>query len=218
DDTASDAPGDDSNKRRCVSSACVACRKRKSKCDGNLPSCAACAQVYNTECVYDPNSDHRRKGVYRSDADSIKTRNSTLQTLIHAILNYPEEDVPALVREMRTCESLDKVAERVVAREQGLDVEESDDQQDDEHSYNRTNASSTATPLFEKQLSTRAGELRLDDGSVRYIGGTSNLLFLQADDSQSSSVSEAYPQQENPVTSWTNQTSDPELVMHLVNM
>ncbi|KAG9688554.1 hypothetical protein KCU95_g8250, partial [Aureobasidium melanogenum] len=218
DDTATDAPGDDSNKRRCVSSACVACRKRKSKCDGNLPSCAACAQVYNTECVYDPNSDHRRKGVYRSDADSIKTRNSTLQTLIHAILNYPEEDVPALVREMRTCESLDKVAERVVAREQGLDVDESDDQQEDELSHNRTNPSSTATPLFEKQLSTRAGELRLDDGSVRYIGGTSNLLFLQADDSLSSSVSDAYPQQENPVTSWTNQTSDPELVMHLVNM
>jgi hypothetical protein len=35
-------------KRRCVSTACVACRKRKSKCDGNTPSCAACASVYGT--------------------------------------------------------------------------------------------------------------------------------------------------------------------------
>ncbi|CAD0088732.1 unnamed protein product [Aureobasidium vineae] len=219
DETASDAGGDDSNKRRCVSSACVACRKRKSKCDGNLPACAACSQVYSTECVYDPGSDHRRKGVYRSDADSIKTRNSTLQTLVHAILNYPEEDVPDLVREMRTCESLDKVAERIVAREQGLQLDESDGHQEDDRFQNATHTSSTATPLFEKQLSTRVGELRLDDGSVRYIGGTSNLLFLQADkDSQASSVSDAYPQQENPVTSWTNQTSDHELVMHLVNM
>jgi hypothetical protein len=218
-DEPSDAAGDDSNKRRCVSSACVACRKRKSKCDGNTPACAACSQVYNTECVYDPNSDHRRKGVYRSDADSLKTRNSTLQTLVHAILNYPEEHVPALVREMRTCESLDKVAERVAAREQGLELEDSDHQQEDEDIQNYTHTSSTATPQFEKQLSTRVGELRLDDGSVRYIGGTSNLLFLQAEkDSQASSVSDAYPQQENPVTSWTNQTSDPELVMHLVNM
>ena len=209
--------GDDSNKRRCVSSACVACRKRKSKCDGNTPACAACSQVYNTECVYDPGSDHRRKGVYRSDADSLKTRNSTLQTLIHAILNYPEEQVPALVREMRTCESLDKVAERIVAREQGLELEESD--QEDEDVNDHTHTSSGPTPQFEKQLSTRVGELRLDDGSVRYIGGTSNLLFLQAEkDSQASSVSDAYPQQENPVTSWTNQTSDPDLVMHLVNM
>jgi hypothetical protein len=35
-------------KRRCVSTACIACRKRKSKCDGNTPSCAACASVYGT--------------------------------------------------------------------------------------------------------------------------------------------------------------------------
>jgi len=74
-------------KRRCVSSACIACRRRKSKCDGNTPSCAACASVYHTECVYDLNSDHRRKGVYKKDIDSLKTQNGTLQTLIEAILN-----------------------------------------------------------------------------------------------------------------------------------
>lgn len=55
-------------KRRCVSSACIACRRRKSKvgilrsrrgdltnlsfqCDGNLPSCAACSSVYHTPCM-----------------------------------------------------------------------------------------------------------------------------------------------------------------------
>jgi hypothetical protein len=35
-------------KRRCVSTACIACRKRKSKCDGDTPSCAACSSVYGT--------------------------------------------------------------------------------------------------------------------------------------------------------------------------
>lgn len=35
------------------------------RCDGNLPACAACSSVYNTECLYDLNSDHRRKGVYK---------------------------------------------------------------------------------------------------------------------------------------------------------
>lgn len=35
-------------KRRCVSTACIACRRRKSKCDGNTPSCAACSSVYRT--------------------------------------------------------------------------------------------------------------------------------------------------------------------------
>jgi hypothetical protein len=35
-------------KGRQSSSACIACRKRKSKCDGNTPSCAACSSIYKT--------------------------------------------------------------------------------------------------------------------------------------------------------------------------
>jgi len=39
-------------KRRCVSTACIACRRRKSKCDGQTPQCAACSSVYGTgECI-----------------------------------------------------------------------------------------------------------------------------------------------------------------------
>ena len=80
--------------------------------------------MYNTECVYDLNSDHRRKGVYKKDIDNLKTRNSTLQTLIQAILNYPENEVADLVHQIRTCESLDTVAEAIIAKENG---EEEDD-------------------------------------------------------------------------------------------
>ncbi|KAI9884567.1 MAG: hypothetical protein M1823_003639 [Watsoniomyces obsoletus] len=75
------------SKRRCVSSACVPCRKRKSKvsmdgsvdrgnddepvraladlcpmeCDGGTPSCSTCTAVYKTECVYDHDDGNRRK-------------------------------------------------------------------------------------------------------------------------------------------------------------
>ncbi|KAK8219343.1 Nitrogen assimilation transcription factor nit-4 [Zalaria obscura] len=207
-----DNEAEDSNKRRCVSTACIACRKRKSKCDGQTPACAACSQVYGTECIYDPNSDHRRKGVYKKDTDNLKTRNSTLQTLIQAILNYPEEDVPSLVRDIRTCESLDDVAERIVAKENGT-LEEDEDEVD-----GSPLASIATTPTFETQLSTKMGELRMDDGSVRYIGGTSNLIFLGQEDGVGISQADSYQQQEDPITSWTNVTSDPELVVHLLNM
>ncbi|KAK5117418.1 Nitrogen assimilation transcription factor nit-4 [Meristemomyces frigidus] len=206
---AAEEAADDPSKRRCVSTACVACRKRKSKCDGNLPACAACVQVYGTECIYSPESDHRRKGVYKNDVDNLKTRNSTLQTLVQAILNYAEDDIPELIREIRTCESLDTVAEKIVARENGSEV--GDDEEDGGHERNAMQA-----PTFETQLYGKMGDLRLDDGSVRYFGGTSNLIHLAQDDANHD-VDE-YTQQEDPITSWTDVTDDPQLVLHLLNM
>ncbi|KAF2473962.1 pathway-specific nitrogen regulator [Lindgomyces ingoldianus] len=207
------------SKRRCISSACVPCRKRKSKCDGSTPSCSACAAVYNTECVYDPNSDHRRKGVYKKDIDNLKTRNSTLQTLVQAILNYPEDEVAVLVQQIRTCESLDAVAEAIMAKENGME-------DDDDEPVSPFTNNDPSVPTFESQLSGNMGELRLEDGSTRYIGGTSHLIYVGGgtdgtdgtDSPASYSNVDHYQQQEDPLTSWTEVTSDPELVLHLVNM
>ncbi|KAI6907439.1 Nitrogen assimilation transcription factor [Hortaea werneckii] len=197
---------DDDAKRRCVSTACVACRRRKSKCDGNQPACAACCQVYGTECVYDPNSDHRRKGVYRNDVESLKTKSETLHTLVQAILNYPEDAVAGLVQEIRTCQSLDAVAESIIARQNGEDALDAESEVQPAMPQTR----------FENTLYGKLGDLRLDDGSVRYIGGTSNLIHLTQD--ESNDVSDEYQQQEDPITSWTKVTDDPELVVHLLNM
>ncbi len=224
-----------SAKRRCVSTACIACRRRKSKvlntrvsylgsqadsiwfmqCDGNTPSCAACASVYGTECVYDPNSDHRRKGVYKKDIDNLKTHNSTLQTLIQAILNYPEHEVPDLVRQIRTCESLDSVAESIIKGRHLLDDDE------DPESPITDNEPLVGIPRFEKELSGKMGELHLENGSVSFVGGTSNLIFLGTglDSGQASSAGvDEYQQQANPVTSWTEVTDNHELIVHLMNM
>ena len=241
-----DTPAAASAKRRCVSTACIACRRRKSKvsspfpsptlpypagprirltkefndqCDGNTPSCAACSSVYGTECVYDPNSDHRRKGVYKKDIDNLKTRNSTLQTLIQAILNYPENEVPDLVKQIRTCESLDDVAESILARDNGA----GDDDRADEAPINE-NGTPSGVPKFEKELSGKMGKLRLDNGSVSIIGGTSNLIFVGEsgtdgeDGGSSTEDSEQYEEHEYAITSWTEVTDDPDLVVHLLNM
>jgi hypothetical protein len=162
------------------------------------------------ECVYDPNSDHRRKGVYKEKIDSLKTRNSTLQTLIQAILNAAEDDVPALVRQIRTCDSLDDVADNILREEQGL--EEEDD-------YDDTAYTTTNLPTFETELSGKMGELRLENGSVRFLGGTSNLIYLDPTEENDGAVgSDAYQQQEDPLTSWTTVTRDTEVIVHLINM
>ena len=174
--------------------------------------------MYNTECVYDPNSDHRRKGVYKKDIDNLKTRNSTLQTLIQAILNYPESEVPDLVKQIRTCESLDDVAESIISRNQAL--EEEDEADEDVLQDYRT---LSTVPKFEKELSGKLGKLRLENGSMSIIGGTSNLIFVGPDQDANTEVYssdevEDFTTPREPLASWTEVTSDPRLVLHLITM
>ncbi|KAI1503033.1 fungal-specific transcription factor domain-containing protein [Biscogniauxia marginata] len=206
--------GDSSmQKRRCVSTACIACRRRKSKCDGALPSCAACASVYGTECIYDPNSDHRRKGVYREKIDSMKARNSTLQILIEAILNADEEDVPEIVRRIRTCDSLDTVAEAILKQEIGGGS--LDDVEHIEDDY------TTDMPIEgERDLARRMGELRLENGSTRFIGGTSHLIHwdIMGAPNTEQATEDMSVADVDPLLSWTDVTKDREDVIHILNM
>lgn len=162
------------------------------------------------ECVYDPTSDHRRKGVYKAKSDSLKARDSTLQTLVQAILNAAEDDVPSLVRQIRTCESLDDVANSILKHDQRLD----DPDEDSEDGTYTTGS----LPTFETELSGKMGELRLENGSVRFLGGTSNLIHLgPTNGDDGASGQDAYQQQAEPLKSWTSVTDDVEVIVHLIN-
>jgi hypothetical protein len=202
-------------KRRCVSTACIACRKRKSKCDGALPSCAACSSVYGTECIYDPNSDHRRKGVYREKVDSMKAQSSTLQILIEAILNAAEEDVPAIVKQIRTCDSLDTVAESLLKQDFAQNEDEDDTNNIVDDEYNTVDQAVEG----ERELARKMGELRLENGSVRFIGGTSHLIYLgDPTDATNEPDSDNCPSDEDPVTSWSQVNKNPDVIKHLIKL
>ena len=157
--------------------------------------------------VYDPNSDHRRKGVFKKDADSLRTKHTTLQTLIQALLNYDEEDAFDLVRQIRSCDDLETVAQSIVARQNGLlSTSEKGDQVND--------ASVAEVDQFESELSGKMSELFLD-GSRKFIGGTSNLIFLPPGSElhESSSIVNT-----EPIGRWTRVTEDDGLISHLLTM
>lgn len=121
-----------------------------------------------------------------------------------------------MVKQIRTCESLDDVAESILARDDAL-------AEDDGVSDTLTDSGTpSGVPKFEKELSGKMGKLRLDNGSVSIIGGTSNLIFIGAGEGDEEAVSaddsEEYEQQDDAITSWTEVTADPELVVHLLNM
>lgn len=166
--------------------------------------------------MYDPNSDHRRKGVYKKDADTLRTRNTTLQTLIQAILNYEEADAFELVRQIRSCDDLEDVATSVIAQEKGL---MSTDKAAKESASNENTAE---IDQFESELAGKMSELMLD-GSRKFIGGTSNLIFLPPGSElhESASIQNNLLDTDNQthsVSRWTEVTDDDSLISHLMTM
>ena len=163
--------------------------------------------------VYDPNSDNRRKGVYKKDVDARRTRNTTLQTLVQALLNYEESDAFELVRRIRACDDLEDIAELVVANKEGLTARSAEDVEEPPAEADQ----------FESELAGRVGELVLD-GSRKFIGGTSNFIFLPpgSDLSEAINPSVAALGQERghdySVTRWTQVTDDEQLISHLMTM
>ncbi|KAI5305166.1 hypothetical protein KEM56_005108, partial [Ascosphaera pollenicola] len=165
--------------------------------------------------VYDPASDHRRKGVYKKDIANLQNRNATLQTLIHAILTYDEDDVIDLIRQMRSSKSLEELAASITERQKV------DEQIDSERLLNGTHEGSNNSAPIEDELSGKMNQLRLD-GSVKLIGGTSNLLFLPrgsvTDSDEDNSYTDMEDDCDDPITRWTNVAAGRALIVHLLNL
>ncbi|OJJ50946.1 hypothetical protein ASPZODRAFT_148327 [Penicilliopsis zonata CBS 506.65] len=167
--------------------------------------------LLDEESVYDPNSDHRRKGVYRKDADTLRTRNTTLQTIIHAILNYEEDDALGLVRQIRACDNLEDVAESILAGEKQLT------EQPGEEVGLVSDEDPIEADQFEAELAGKMSEVLLD-GSRKFIGGTSNLVFLPPGSELFEQEHALAQQRESSVTHWTEVTRNKQLISHLLTM
>lgn len=72
----------------------------------------------------------------------------------------------------------------------------------------------------ERELARKMGELRMRNGVVRYIGGTSHLIYNEGDEDETLVEPDSLDSQrhEDPITSWSEVTKDRQLVIHLLNM
>lgn len=137
----------------------------------------------------------------------MKAKSSTLQTLVQAILHYPEDDVPDLVRSIRACESLDRVAESIASQQDGRSQVEEDEE---EQAISPDSSNGDYHKSFESQLSSKVGELRLDNGK--------NSLFLEESmGSTRIAIQGGNRSAQDATTSWTKVTSDSHLIRHLLN-
>ena len=94
--------------------------------------------------------------MYKKDTDALKTKNTTLLTLIQALLNFEDEEAAFdLVRQIRSCDNLEDVAQSVVSRERGS-VRASREATSNE------DGTVAQTDQFESELAGKVGELVLD--------------------------------------------------------
>lgn len=166
--------------------------------------------------MYDPNSDHRRKGVYRKSSGIGKVRTATLGMLVNVLVESSDEEALSLIRRMRASNNPEKEAEKICIT-QGI-VE---DGQGEEIISPTSAMSSPITQTLETHLSSKMGEIRLEEGSTVYYGGTSNLLFVDSGieaENNTAATPDPYQESDDPVTSWTSVTSDRSLIIHLLNM
>lgn len=132
-------------------------------------------------------------------------------------MNYDEDSAFELVRQIRLCDSLEDVADGIIQREQGLSTPPVP------HQPETVAVDQTEADQFESELAKKMSELMLD-GSMKFIGGTSNLLFLpedfQSDDEGSVDYDRINIQQGSKfsIAQWTRVTDDEALVKHLINM
>lgn len=88
-------------KRTVTLGACVACRKRKSKCDGNRPTCTCCAQK-DTECVYELGPNEKPSQAMKRKNEEMQGELSNLRQLYDFLRLRPEHEAMEVLKRIRS--------------------------------------------------------------------------------------------------------------------
>jgi len=76
----SNLPGD-KPRRTLIESACAACRKRKSRCNGQRPSCTRC-RTLKTECIYEAEEGESRWSALKRRSQCLEYECSNIRMLL----------------------------------------------------------------------------------------------------------------------------------------
>lgn len=88
-------------KRTVTLGACVACRKRKSKCDGNRPVCTCCTQK-DTECVYELGPNEKPSQAMKRKNEEMQGELSNLRQLYDFLQSRPEQEAIEVFKRIRS--------------------------------------------------------------------------------------------------------------------
>ncbi|KAF2113856.1 hypothetical protein BDV96DRAFT_118510 [Lophiotrema nucula] len=88
-------------KRTVTLGACVACRKRKSKCDGSRPVCTCCSQK-DTECIYELGPNEKPSQAMKRKNEEMQGELTNLRQLYDFLRLRPEQEALEILRRIRS--------------------------------------------------------------------------------------------------------------------
>ncbi|KAK6346057.1 hypothetical protein TWF730_010391 [Orbilia blumenaviensis] len=96
-----------------ISNACTACKARKTKCDNNKPKCTACTARPNSECVYFPFLDKRKRQHVTTNRDAKSREHELLTKIFNATKYCSKEELPGLLELIRGDASIEQIAQYI---------------------------------------------------------------------------------------------------------
>ncbi|OJJ42822.1 hypothetical protein ASPZODRAFT_104512 [Penicilliopsis zonata CBS 506.65] len=174
------------SRREHISTACTACKSRKCRCSGGQP-CDSCIKN-NTPCVYDANSDNRRKVVLKRKIESLEDDRDLLVRLLGTLREDSNRRVVPLLNLIRSDASLDEIKEYI----------------DHHHSRGELERTPELVEVVDQLLSPRAQTQESEDRSRRRILDAKRLSDV--------------PRWKVPANPWTSVIDDDEVVSHLVSL
>ncbi|KAJ3538441.1 hypothetical protein NM208_g5904 [Fusarium decemcellulare] len=99
-------------KRVVVAVACVACRRRKAKCSGTRPKCAACISQ-SVDCVYEAEANETRAGAAKRKYDELQANKTAYERVFDALRSRSQVDAEAVLTKIRRGENVDDIARQI---------------------------------------------------------------------------------------------------------
>ncbi|CAF3645801.1 unnamed protein product [Fusarium graminearum] len=102
------------SKRKHTSTACDICRRRKTRCGGERPTCFACVRNgHSAECSYETQPTETQCQAWKRKYSAVDGENSVHRRFIDILRSHPEQDVNDILNRLRGGTSVDELVRHV---------------------------------------------------------------------------------------------------------
>ncbi|KAF2475124.1 uncharacterized protein BDR25DRAFT_186444, partial [Lindgomyces ingoldianus] len=105
-------PSTEGKKRKVVTAACNACRKRKTKCDAQRPRCSVCISR-NADCDYDTVSTETHSQALKRKFDELQQSKSTYEQIFDMLKARTEQEATIIMQRIRNGVDADTIIRHV---------------------------------------------------------------------------------------------------------